>query len=324
VIATPADAAADAARRLDALRARVGQDVAGEVAAIVSAASSDELAGSTIPAALASEVVARHGLGDVRTLALLALPVAQAMARAPISGYQVAAVGIEARSGDLVLGANLEFPGSDLWTTVHAEGFVALRARRRGQALAALAVRAARPCAHCRQTLAESEAADALVLVDLAGREVRLAELYPEPFRPAALGVAGDTPGAVTWPSLVIEDDGDRDVPEPEVAAALREAGSRAHAPYSRAPSAVAVRLADGRVRSAGCVESVAFNPTVTALQAALVEVSAARAEPGTIVEAWLGRTRGGPVDPEPGFRSLLAAVAPNARAGVLNWQVGA
>jgi len=61
----------------------------------------------------------------------------------------------------------------------------------------------------------------------------------------------------------------------------------------------------------------------VTALQAALVEVAASRAEPAEIAEGWLGRTRGGQVDPEPGFRTLLQAVAPNASAHVRDWRIG-
>lgn len=325
VASSAASTQADAgtARRLAELAERVGVAVQVDVATRVEAAPADSRGGSIVPAKAADELVARHGLASRQELALLALPVAVALARPPISGYRVGAIGIEAGSGDLVLGANLEFRGSDLGSTIHAEGFVALRARRRGEALAILAVRAAHPCAHCRQTLAELATADDLRIVDLLGHDLRLEELYPSSFRPAALGKPGDGPGKVPWPTLAFTDQAEVAGADAAVGVALLFAGARAHAPYSRAPSAVVVRLRDGRLLSAGCVESVAFNPTITALQATLVEVLAARSEPGAVVEAWLGRTSGGPVDPEPGFRALLQAVAPGARASVFDWNTG-
>src|SRR5262249_44022448 len=141
-----------------------------------------------------------------------------------ISGYRVAASGIEAETGDLVLGANLEFKGSDLTSTIHAEGFVSLRVRRRGATLETLAVREAHPCAHCRQTLTEAAASAALEIIDLAGRELTLADLYPWPFRPAALGVEGDGPGSAAWADLTIRGA----APPAEVARLLIAVGSRA------------------------------------------------------------------------------------------------
>jgi cytidine deaminase len=309
------------ARRLADVGGRVGPHVVADIERLVAGAHRDSLDGSTISAEAARGLVARHGLRSDRELALLALPVAGAMSRAPISGYRVAAVGIEA-TGDLVLGANLEFPGAELGATIHAEGFVALRARRRGRRLATLAVREAHPCAHCRQTLAEAADADSLVIVDLLGNERTLRDLYPWSFRPDALGHDGDVPGATPWPTLGVVDETAAAVLPADVPGELLGAGRRAHAPYSGAPSAAVVRLGDGRLRSAGCVENVAYNPSVSALQAALVEVAASHAEPSDIVAAWLGRTAGGPVDPWPGFRALLRAVAPAAEATVLDWRI--
>ena len=315
---------ATVARRLAELAQHAGAAVVADVERIVAAPGGDPLGGSTIGAEAAAELVARHGLGSTTELALLALPVARAMAHAPISGYRVAAVGIEAE-GNLVLGANLEFPGADLGATIHAEGFVALRARRRGRRLATLAVREAHPCAHCRQTLAEVADADRLAIIDLLGNRRSLDDLYPWPFQPAALEHDGDAPGATPWPGLTLASPARASEPAlpPDVAAELLAAGSRAHAPYSAAPSAVVLRLRDRRLLSAGCVESVAFNPSVTAMQAALVEAAAARTDAAEITDAWLGRTEGGSVDPEAGFRALLRAVAPNAKAIVVDWRAG-
>ena len=297
----------------------IGADTAAELKIEIDSIAARPDYASTIPAANAAELVARHRLASTAELALLALATAGAMARPAISSYRVAAVGIEAETGDLLLGANLEFAGSELTTTIHAEGFVALRARNRGRTLATLAVLEAHPCAHCRQTLSESAAAEGLTLVDLQGNTLTLGDLYPWPFGPGALGVAGDIAGRRSWPNLAFV------APAPPAAfgAPLLEAAARAHAPYSRAPSAVVLRTADGGLHAAGCAESVAFNPSISALQAALVEVVAARQDPALISEAWLGLTEGGSVDPEPGFRALLRAVALGAIAQVARWRLG-
>lgn len=324
---SPFPADAGIARRMAGLAVSVGAAVARDIAAITGAAVAGAAAvpaggGAIVPAAEAARLVSRHGLASSVELALLALPVAAAIAQPPISGYRVGAVGIEAETGDLVLGGNLEFPGSDLSTTVHAEGFVSLRARRRGATLGTLAITKAQPCAHCRQTLAESAGADLLRLVDPLGHVLALRDLYPWPFMPAALGVGADAPDRATWPDLAFMSTDHAGRPPADVTTALMEAGRLAHAPYSRGPSAVVLLVPDGRLVGAGCVESVAFNPSISGLQAALVELTAAGIDPTVIAEGWLAKVEGGVVDPEPGFRALLAAVAPNAVARVARWRV--
>ena len=324
MIEAPLRADPEIVRRMAALSASAGEAVEKDVAELVQRRPGKAIDGSVIPSAVAADLVARHGLESPRELALLTLPVALAMARPPISGYRVAAVGIEAGTGDLLLGANLEFPGTDLGTTIHAEGFVSLRARRRGRTLDVLALTRAHPCAHCRQTLIESAGADGLRLVDVLGNVLVLVDLYPWAFGPSALGIPPDDPAAVRRRQVppgagTGTGSGHGGVPA-EVAHVLEDVGARSHAPYSRAPSAVALRLRDGIVVGAGCVESVAFNPSIEAVQAALVEVAAVRAEPGEIVEGWLARTPGGSVDPAPRFRAVLQAVAPMARAHVVDW----
>ena len=60
-----------------------------------------------------------------------------------------------------------------------------------------------------------------------------------------------------------------------------------------------------------------------TKIAAAFVELAAAGIGRTDVVEAWLGCTADGAVDPEPGFRSLLGAVAPDAVIHVVRWRVG-
>jgi cytidine deaminase len=321
--ASPFAADAAFAARMSALVDRAGLEVVAELDTVLGEPGAAFAVAGVLAAERAADIVERHGLGSAIELALLALPAARRLSRPPISTYAVAAVGIEAETGDLVFGGNLEFPGTELTTTIHAEGFVTLRARRRGHTLRLLAISEAHPCAHCRQTLSESTAADELLIVDPLGHRLSIRDLYPWPFRPAALGMDGDSPARPPWPDLTFLADPEAD-PPPDVADLLLDVGMRAHAPYSGAPSAVVLRLRDGRLAGAGCVESVAFNPSIGALQAALVELAAAQIDPDTIADAWLARVVGGPVDPAPGFRALLRAVAPSAGARVVGWRAGA
>ena len=262
--------------------------------------------------------------GSTTELALLALPVARAMARPPISGFRVAAVGIEAE-GDLILGANLEFPGDRPGVDDPRRGV-----RRPARSPARPAPRD--PCRSRSPSLRalpadarEAANAGALAIVDLLGNERSLEDLYPWAFRPAALEHVGDDAGrdAMAEPRLRRVCRG-RKRRRPDRRRRRAPGGGRPRpCAVLRAPRArSSLRLHDGRLLAAGCVESVAFNPSVTAMQAALVEVAAARAEASDIAHGWLGRTAGGPVDPEPGFRALLHAVAPDAGATVVDWRV--
>ncbi|HEX5826237.1 MAG TPA: hypothetical protein VFY23_01855, partial [Candidatus Limnocylindrales bacterium] len=243
-----------------------------------------------IPAAQVAALAGASGLASAREVALLALPVAATLARPSISAYRVGAVGVT-EGGGLVLGGNLEFPGASIHHTVHAEGFVTLHARARGLRVVELAIRQARPCAHCRQVLAEMAWAADLRIVDPLGSDVALWDVYPVAFQPGDLEATGCVPGAVAWPGLAPDPDGPA-LPH-EVARALAHAGSLAHAPYSGEPAAIVVRVADGRLFEGAVLESVAFNPTIGPVQDALVALAAAGVPYAAVREAWLATVGG-------------------------------
>ncbi len=158
------------AARWGDLRPSLGAAFAARLADLREGAGRDRRhPAAVVPAAVVAQLVAEFTLADAREAALLALDAAAALARAPISGYRVGVAGIGAVSGDLILGGNLEFPGAAIAHTVHAEGFATLLARARGEHLAVLASTQARPCAHCRQVLAEMDGALALRLIDPQG-----------------------------------------------------------------------------------------------------------------------------------------------------------
>lgn len=266
--------------------------------------------GHVVPAARVTDVVERFGLADVDALMLLLLDDARTLADPPMSGYWVGIVGLERDTGDLVLGGNLEFPGTHLGTTVHGEGFVMTRAYQRGTSISTLALNRAHPCAHCRQYISEFAASAGLTLIDTLGHRLSLADIYPWPFAPSALGEVGAVPGIVHWPTLT--GDGPDD---------LLEAGRRAWTPYSGSPSAAVVETDDGRRFAGQAVESVAFNPTMPPLQSALIAARAHGYAWADIRAAWLGTTVGGDVDMTRTTAELLTVIAPDAPLTVVDWR---
>jgi cytidine deaminase len=287
---------------------------------------------AVIPATVTADLVAQLDLRSVEELMLLALETARALARPPVSGYRVGAVGLATPSGDLLLGGNLELPGATIWTTVHGEGSVTMLARARGQTITTLALSQARPCAHCRQVLAEMDGAhgdaveggqgEGLVLIDPAGRRLRLADIYPWPFAPGDLGMRGAVPGTLPFPALALADvaDAAEAVVPADVARALEAAGRRSHAPYSGTPAAVVVRLQDGALVAGSVMENVAFNPSLGPVQEALVVLLASGREPADVAEGWLAVPREGGNAHEAVTRDALAAAAPGARLHVTYW----
>jgi cytidine deaminase len=272
--------------------------------------------GAVLPAAEAERLIAQFGLADVRELMLLLLDTAKDHARPPISNFFVGAVGLEAETGNLILGGNVEFPGTHLGFTLHGEGFVFTRAFSRGTNISVIALGEAHPCAHCRQYLSEFAASGDLKLIDPLGHTLSLSQLYPWPFDPGYLGQRGAVPGSRSWPNLKLGRD---DIPA-GVAAALLVAGARAHAPYSRCPGAVVIQLADGNFVSGMSIESVAFNPTIQPIQAGIIDLLAHGYDYDDIVHVTLGTVLDGAVDYADSTAEMLGAVAPQAGFTVCGW----
>lgn len=310
---------ADAGIRLrqERLAASVGSAIGDEIAALISGrrASLGRNEGCVLPKQQADALIARFELTGVEDLMLLALNTARTIARPPISEFFVGAVGLEAETGNLVFGGNVEFPGTHLGFTIHGEGFVFTRASSRGTTIATIAIGEAHPCAHCRQYLSEFQATRDLVLIDPLGHRLAMAELYPWPFDPDYLGEAGYVPGTA-HPELAL---GDHDLPE-VIAERLLHAGRRAHSPYSKCPGAVVLALNDGNTVSGFAIESVAFNPTMGPLQAAMIDLIAHGYDASDIAEAALCTSLGGHVDYSLSVAELLSKLAPSAPLSIVGW----
>jgi len=227
-------------------------------------------------------------------------PLAAARAVAPISKFHVGAVGVGA-SGAIYLGFNLEFPGQVFHQTVHAEQFVvALAAWKRESALTRMHISVA-PCGHCRQFLCELNAPDALRITIGTGAETGLSELIPGRFGPADLGV--------THP-LLAHAPYELDLSAPdELTRHALEAARRSYSPYSGCPAGVALRIGDG-IYAGSLLENAAYNPTLSPLQAALVDYYSQTSAPPRIEAAALVEAAG-PVSQRWAAQSLLQSLAP-------------
>src|SRR5437660_395256 len=193
----------------------------------------------------------RHKLIDKLMLDLL--PEARKYSRAPVSNFQVGAVARGA-SGALYLGANLEIPGESLGQTVHAEQAAVANAFMNDDDIVSIAVTAT-PCGHCRQFLHEMSGGRRIQILTAGSPAADLEDLLPHAFD---LGF----PARVPWTFEVQGDD--------ELVRAATIAARRAHAPYSKSPSGVAIRSQRGEVYSGTYLENAAFNPSLSPLQVAL------------------------------------------------------
>ncbi len=240
------------------------------------------------------------------------IPVARIHAVASISNYRVGVVG-RGTSGDLYLGFNVEFPDVPLTATVHAEQAVVVNAMaHREKGLEAIASSFA-PSGHSRQFLYElPDGGDLKVLV--AGRSMRLRNLLPSNFGPKDLGIEGTlmsssqhslAPVKPTSDSLVLK---------------ALEAANRSYAPYTHCPSGIALQVGDAVITGSYC-ENAAFNPSLSPLQAALVNLTARGKQYGQISRAVLVERQrpasGGQVMQSGATRLLLEAVAPEVKLEV-------
>ena len=246
-------------------------------------------------------------LGSVQELTVLYALVepVRSVALPPVSQFHVGAAALGA-SGAVYLGVNLEFPGTQLNTAVHAEQCAVVLARRAGERSITAIATSATPCGHCRQWLQELPGAsrvrvvtagvDKRVVPHAAGDDeaadipgVPLSALLPCAFGPHDLfprGIPlllGPRHNGLRFTASSLEhiQHSWRDARSPnaavmqEAAYAALAAANGAHAPYSSCPAGLALISSAGtvgpRIHAGGSAESAAFNPSISPLQAALV-----------------------------------------------------
>lgn len=227
------------------------------------AAISPMIADAHFPALLSagqvSALMAASGL-DEDALAFSLLPLAAACAQTGLSHFNVGAIARGA-SGSWYFGANMEFPGTTMQQTIHAEQSAISHAWLRGEkTLRAISVNYT-PCGHCRQFMNELNSGLALE-VHLPGRAPRtLGEYLPDAFGPRDLDI-----------QVLLMDEEDRGylLRGDALEQAAISAANKSHAPYSQSPSGVALQVADGTIFSGSYAENAAYNPSLPPLQGAL------------------------------------------------------
>jgi cytidine deaminase len=315
VSANPFSAVAAVREHLDRLDRERGDAIRGEVRDAFGHGRGDPAAnmGGIVDAATVARICAGHGI-TLEQLMLLCLRVAEHFSHPPISHFTVGAIGLEAETGNLVLGGNLEFPGTPISNTVHGEGFVFARAFSRGTSIKTIAIGEAHPCAFCRQFLSEFAATANLTLIDPLGHRLTMEQLYPWPFDPAYLGQPGIVAGNIPHPTLELAGAGG------PVAAPLTAAGRKSHVPYGGKPAAIALTLRDGTIVTGAAIESVSFNPTMHPLQTAMIDLIAHGYDASDIAAATLAAESNAPVDYVHAVQTLLAAIAPDVPLEVVAW----
>jgi cytidine deaminase len=213
------------------------------------------------------------------------LPWAVAFADAPISKFLVGAIALGG-SGALYAGANIEFAGMPLNASVHAEQAAVMNAWSHGERAVAAIAATATPCGHCRQFLMELGTPERLA-IHVAGRPAAtLGDLLPSAFGPRDLGAAAGLLDHAHVPltASVAADD--------LLGQAALGAARASYAPYTHAYAGIALQTADGTIVMGRYVESAAYNPSLPALQSALVELTFRSIDRTTVTAAVLVETK--------------------------------
>ncbi len=212
-----------------------------------------------IPAEQVQSILAQNPDLTIDDLMVQLVSIAKMYARPPLSNYKVGVVGLGA-SGSLYLGVNLEFPSLPL--CVHGEQFMTINARNHGEEYIQKIALAAAPCGFCRQFLNEiGQKAPQIAILTPANPPTTLGALLPEAFGPQDLGLTGGLLSPTT----------------PSTSTTLEERAKEAlvasYAPYTNCQAGVSIQTSDGMIFSGSYLENAAFNPAVTPLASALVDL---------------------------------------------------
>ena len=222
---------------------------------------------------------------------------ATGFSRAPISGFHVGAIAV-GHSGKLYPGANYEFAGTPLNTALHAEQSAIVNAwMHEEKAITSLYVSEI-PCGHCRQFLRELSNIYS-VEIHCKGKVFHLNELLPNAFgdeRAQGKGLLDSQPIEVQAIQPIENTNALRTV----------NAARRSYAPYSRCPEGFAIECLDGHCFSGRAAESVAFNPSVPAITAALNQRNLSGSRNVAISNASLAKVVTAPNNPLPLAEAIL------------------
>jgi cytidine deaminase len=219
--------------------------------------------GGSIPASAVGGILRQSGL-TIEQLLLALIPQATKYAIPPISNFFVGAVALGA-TGSIYFGANYEFVGQALSFTVHGEQAATANALAHGETgMQMLAVSAA-PCGYCRQFLYELTTASSLQILLPDTPVAPLTAMLPDAFGPADLGVTAALMSPQAHGLTLANAD-------PVTQAALNAANA-SYAPYTFGYAGVALQTSDGSIYGGQIAENAAFNPSMSPLEQAVVNL---------------------------------------------------
>jgi cytidine deaminase len=220
-----------------------------------------------------------------------------------ISQFKVGVCGVDG-VGNVYFGVNAEFPNTAINTTIHAEQFLVTNVFNNGGTELVHIFLKASPCGHCRQFLSETIGSQLMITVFHDGiNETReLNNLLPFSFGPADLGVttrllqperdyeksmtalqmdkaeqwAAAEEKTTTADETAEEKTTTTDESTKEVNGRRRaavDAAKKAFAPFTGVHEGCALVCDNGEICVGSSMESAAFNPSLIAVQGALIEV---------------------------------------------------
>jgi cytidine deaminase len=244
---------------------------------------------------------------EVEKLMVELLPVAQTYSQSPISQYRVGTV-VRGNSGSLYLGTNIEIPGQVLGFAVHGEQCAVASAFMHDEGgLTALAVTAP-PCGHCRQFLNELPQSGELKIIVKDEAPTTLGALLPHSFGPSNLGVTGRLLTGKAADLKMIAPTADM------LSNAALNAAGKSYAPYTKALAGVAILSLSKVVYTGSYIESAAYNPSLSPLQAALVGLIMSGEKLSNVYSAVLVEMEKAPISQMSATQAVLDSIAPEAR----------
>jgi cytidine deaminase len=210
-----------------------------------------------------------HSKLETPELLLSLLPLAAAYAIVPISDFYVGAIARGA-SGNLYFGANYEFMNQALSNSVHAEQAAINNAFSHKETGIVDITVTDSPCGHCRQFMNELSCASELTVNLAATGSKPLSILLPDSFGPVDLGVTSSLLAAAPATLSLERTDGS------VFAQAALTAANSSYAPYSHCHAGIALQTKTGEVITGRYIENAAFNPSLSPLQSALINLNLA------------------------------------------------
>lgn len=196
-----------------------------------------------------------------QSLGLKLLPIAACYSYAPISNFYVGAVVIGI-SGNFYFGANLEFVGTNIQQTVHAEQSAISHAWMNNEKALTDVIVNYTPCGHCRQFMNELNSAAELNIHLPHSQNNSLYQYLPDAFGPKDLNIT----------HLLLDEHNNQlsYQSEDKLVQQAVVAANMAHSPYSQSFIGIALQTKFGEIFKGSYAENAAFNPSLPALQVAL------------------------------------------------------